>query len=445
MDIQKMYEEKLISAEVAASKIKSGDTIDYGWAALQPDLFDEALAKRVQELEGVIIRHGVSTKVPKVVEVDPQGDHFIWSSWHSGGWERKYINTSPGGFYAPIRYSELPQYYLKEVPVDVVVVNATPMDKHGYFNFGIINSHQQAAIDSAKLVIVETNAAIPYVNGRDEADIHIRDVDFVIDGGNRPLTEFPPVKYGELDAKVAGFILPRIRDGATLQLGIGGMPSAVGSMIADSDLKDLGVHSEMYVDAFMEMAKKGRITGKKKTIDRGRQVFAFAGGTQELYDYMDHNPEILSASVSYVNSEAVCAEIDNFTCINNALSVDLWGQASSESVGTRHISGAGGQLDFALGAYKSKGGQMFLCLASTYEGKDGKVSNIVPGFAKETPITLPRHITSNVVTEYGIASLKGKNTWERAEALINIAHPDFRDELIKDAERMNIWRNSNKR
>ena len=248
-----------------------------------------------------------------------------------------------------------------------------------------------------------------------------------------------------MDQAVARLIVDQIPDGACLQLGIGGMPNAVGSLIAESDLKDLGVHTEMYVDAFVDIAKAGKITGAHKNIDRYRQTYAFAAGTKKLYDYLNDNPECMSAPVDYTNSIATISSIDNFISINNAVDVDLYGQISAESSGIRQISGAGGQLDFVMGAYLSNGGKSFVCLSSTFTNKKGETfSRILPTLHNGSIVTDTRSNAHYIVTEYGMANLKGKSTWERAEALINIAHPDFRDQLIKDAETAHIWRRSNK-
>ncbi len=214
--------------------------------------------------------------------------------------------------------------------------------------------------------------------------------------------------------------------------------------MAASDLKDLGVHTEMYVDAYLEMFKAGKITGARKNIDRYKQVYSFAMGSQELYDFLDDNPGLASYSVDYTNNPVVIAQIDNFVSINACIEIDLFGQVCAETVGTRHISGTGGQLDFVEGAYKSKGGQSFICLPSTIELKGQVTSRIKPILSPGAIVTDPRTATHMIVTEYGLVNLKGKSTWERAEALVSIAHPDFRDELIAEAGKMNIWRRSNK-
>ena len=248
-----------------------------------------------------------------------------------------------------------------------------------------------------------------------------------------------------MDQAVAKLIVEEIPDGACLQLGIGGMPNAVGSLIAESDLKDLGVHTEMYVDAFVDIARAGKINGSRKNIDRFRQTFAFGAGTQKMYDYINDNPELMSAPVDYTNDVRTISKLDNFISINNAVDVDLFGQVNAESAGLKHISGAGGQLDFVMGAYLSRGGKSFICCSSTFTNKKGEVeSRIVPTLAPGSIVTDTRANIHYLVTEYGKVNLKGLSTWEKTEKIISVAHPDFRDDLIKEAEKMKIWRRSNK-
>ena len=321
------------------------------------------------------------------------------------------------------------------------------MDKHGNFNFGLNASHLRAVTEVADKVIIEINENMPTCLGGFEHEINIKDVDYIIEGENPEIAALPKGSFGEVDKKVAELIVEEIPNGATLQLGIGGMPNAVGSLIADSDLKDLGVHTEMYVDAFVDMAKKGKITGAKKNIDRFRQVYGFAAGSKDMYEYLNFNADAMAAPVSYTNDARIISQIDNFVSINNAVNIDLFGQVSSESSGARHISGAGGQLDFVLGAYLSKGGKSFICLSSKFMNKKtGKEeSRIVPNFETFSAITAARPNTHWLVTEYGKFNCKGKSTWQRAEGIINLAAPEFREDLIKEAEKMNIWRRTNKR
>lgn len=379
-------------------------------------------------------------------EREDAGEHFTWNSWHMGGYERKLIKRGCS-FYSPIRYSELPRYYRDSTtPDDVAMFQVAPMDSHGYFNFGPNASHLGAVCETSKKIIVEVNENMPRCHGGSEANVHISQVSYIVEGDNPAIGELGAGGPAtDVDKKVAELIVDQIPNGACLQLGIGGMPNAVGSLIAESDLKDLGVHTEMYVDAFVDIAKAGKITGAKKNIDRYRQAYGFGAGTKKMYDYLDENPELMSAPVSYTNDIKNIAALDNFISINNCVDLDLFGQISSESSGTKHISGAGGQLDFVLGAYMSNGGKSFICCSSTFTDKQGVVhSRIRPTLVEGSVVTDTRANTHYIVTEYGMVNVKGLSTWQKAEAIISVAHPDFRDELIKEAEKMHIWRRSNR-
>lgn len=447
MDFKTMYEQKLTTAEEAVKVVQSGDWVDFGWAGTTPVALDEALAKRLPSLSDVNFRGGILLQTPAIFQIEEPAKHFAWNSWHMGGIERKAI-AQGFAYYAPIRYSELPRYYRDSAtPPDVTMIQVTPMDEHGYFNFGPNPTHTKACCDVSKKIIVEVNENMPNCLGGFENVIHISQVDMVVEGNNPAMMELGGGGAAtEIDKAVARYIVNEIPDGACLQLGIGGMPNAVGSLIAESDLKDLGVHTEMYVDAFVDIAKAGKITGLRKSIDKGRQVYAFAAGTQKLYDYLNNNPQCMGAPVEYTNDIRQISALDNFMSINNAVDIDLFGQVNAESAGTKHISGAGGQLDFVLGAYLSHGGKSFICMSSTFTAKDGTVkSRINPTLTPGSIVTDTRANIHYFVTEYGIVNLKGLATWQKAEAIISVAHPDFRDELIAEAEKLKIWRNSNKR
>ena len=445
MDYQAMYQQKLTTAEEAVKVVKSGDWVDYGWCTNHPIALDKALAARKDELRDVKVRGGVTMWMPEIAKAEDAGEHFTWNSWHCSGIDRK-IMTKGMGFFSPMRYSELPRFYRENLSVDVAMLQVTPMDSHGNFSFALAASHLADMLEKAKVIILEVNKNMPWVYGLTGCEINIKDVDYVVEGDNPEVAQLGG--GGEptaVDKAVAELIVPQIPNGACLQLGIGGMPNTIGAMIAQSDLKDLGVHTEMYVDGFVDMAMAGKLTGKNKALDKGRQVYAFAAGSKKLYDYVDRNPDVMGAPVDYTNDVRVIAQIDNFISINNAIDLDLFGQVNAESAGLKHISGTGGQLDFVMGAYLSKGGKSFICLSSTVTGKDGTVkSRIVPTLTPGSICTDPRSCVHYIVTEYGMVNLKGLSTWERAEALISIAHPDFREQLIQDAEKMHIWRRSNK-
>ena len=445
MDYQAMYQQKLTTAEEAVKVVKSGDWVDYGWCTNHPIALDKALAARKDELRDVKVRGGVTMWMPEIAKAEDAGEHFTWNSWHCSGIDRK-IMTKGMGFFSPMRYSELPRFYRENLTVDVAMLQVTPMDSHGNFSFALAASHLADMLEKAKVIILEVNKNMPWVYGLTGCEINIKDVDYVVEGDNPEVAQLGG--GGEptaVDKAVAELIVPQIPNGACLQLGIGGMPNTIGAMIAQSDLKDLGVHTEMYVDGFVDMAMAGKLTGKNKALDKGRQVYAFAAGSKKLYDYVDRNPDVMAAPVDYTNDVRVLAQLDNFISINNAIDMDLFGQVNAESAGLKHISGTGGQLDFVMGAYLSKGGKSFICMSSTVTGKDGTVkSRIVPTLTPGSICTDPRSCVHYIVTEYGMVNLKGMSTWERAEALISIAHPDFREQLIQDAEKMHIWRRSNK-
>ncbi|HWQ77050.1 MAG TPA: acetyl-CoA hydrolase/transferase C-terminal domain-containing protein [Syntrophomonas sp.] len=439
----KEYEKRLITADEAARLVKSGDWVEYGFGINCARDFDEALARRKDELTDVKIRCDIGAYQHFTAEADPSGEHFVWNSWHVAGHDKKFIGKNL--YYIPMKFHENPMMTRKDcAPDDVVVLQVTPMDNHGYFNFGGSAVNGWAAMETAKITILEVNKNMPRCLGGNQESVHVTQVDYIMESKNLPLMTLASAPPSEVEMKIAGHIIERLYDGNCIQLGIGGTPNAIGKMVAASDLKDLGVHTEMYVDAYLEMFMAGKISGARKKIDRYKQVYSFAMGSQDLYDFINDNPGLASYSVDYTNNPVTIAQIDDFVSINACIEVDLFGQVCAETVGTRHISGTGGQLDFVEGAYKSKNGQSFVCLPSTVEVNGQLSSRIKPTLSIGAIVTDPRTATHMIVTEYGIASLKGKSTWERAEALIAIAHPMFKDMLVRDAEQMNIWRHSNK-
>ncbi len=446
MVFEQEYQKKCTTAEEAVKVVKSGDWVDFGWCTGTPVALDHALAQRVPELSDVNFRGGILLRPLETFQAPEANERLTWNSWHMSGLERKMI-ANGNTFYNALRYSELPRYIREHcAPIDVAMFQVSPMDAHGYFSFGPNASHMMAVCDRAKVIIVEVNPNMPRCLGGFEEGIHISRVDMIVEHESPIGILGGGGAASEVDEAVAKLIVKEIPNGACLQLGIGGMPNAVGSMIAKSDLKDLGVHTEMYVDAFVDISMAGKITGAQKSIDRGRQTFAFAAGTQKLYDFINDNPECMSAPVGYTNDARTIAQIDNFISINNAVNLDLFGQVNSESAGVKHISGAGGQLDFVLGAYLSKGGKSFICCSSSFTDKNGELqSRILPTLDTGSIVTDARPNVHYIVTEYGKVCLKGLSAWQRAEALISVAHPQFREQLIEQADKMHIWKRSNKR
>ncbi|WP_088228015.1 acetyl-CoA hydrolase/transferase C-terminal domain-containing protein [Desulfosporosinus sp. FKB] len=440
----KEYQSKLVSPEKAVSVVKSGDWIGYSYAANTLPVLDRALAARAPELQDIQLLGGVTMRPHAFVKADPKGEHFNWNCTHFSAIDRKYYDMGRA-YYIPLKYSEVPRYVLENVRMDIAMIQVSPMDKHGFFNLGPTISHYWANARKAKIIIVEVNEDMPIAHGGYGHYLHVSDVDYIVEGGHTGMPQVPSEDPGEIDHQIAKYVLENIRDGDCLQLGIGTMPNALGQLIAKSDLKDLGVHTEMLVDSFVDLVEAGRISGRKKQVDPGRIVYTFAAGTQKLYDFIDDNPQVAGYPVDYVNERDIASRNDNLVSINNALEIDLSGQVCSETIGPRMISGAGGQLDFVDAAYHSKGGRSFICMASTYTDAKGKMhSRINPLLTTGAVVTDTRPVVQYIVTEYGIVNLKGQTTWQRAERLISLAHPDFREDLIREAQALNIWRRSNK-
>lgn len=454
-DIMKLYREKRCSAEEAMSSIQSGFWIDYGFFNGKPQLCDRALAARKADLSDITILAAVTLPpVPEVLTCDPTGEVFTYNDFHFSPLSRILQAQMRNVFYNPILYSECERYYSDRItdPVKVgtprrnaSIVQTRPMDEHGYFNFGLHNSSTYTSLTHTDVVVVETNSNLPFCPGGRNERIHISQVTHVVEGENPPLLEIPFPAPTDVERKIAGHVMEHIRDGCCLQFGIGGVPNVVGSLLVESDLRDLGCHTEMLVDAYVDLFEAGKLTGARKTIDRGKMAYTFAVGGSRLYEFMDKNPAISSYNVEYINHPNVICRNDNVVSINSALQIDLYTQINAESMGFGQISGNGGMFDFVLGAYWSRGGRSLICLPSTYSLSEGTVkSRIVPHFAPGTIVTIPRQMVNIIVTEYGWISLKGDSTWARAEKLIGIAHPDFREELIKNAEEQKIWRRSNR-
>ncbi len=444
MDFIAEYQKKLCTPKEAVKVVKSGDWVDYTSSLGKPVLLDQALAQRRDELYDVKVRGNLISGPIEVAECDESKEHFVYHSWHCSAYERKLCDRGLC-YYIPMVFHNNAAYYEFFLKVNVVMVSVSPMDKHGYFNFSVNTGVAAPITRMADIVIVEVNENMPKVHGGYDECIHISDVDYIVEGPHESFSYDKVYKPTEIDRRIAENILPYLVDGSTLQLGIGSMPNALGEIIAESDLKDLGMHTELCSDAFLSLYRAGKLTNRKKSIDRGKGVFGCAIGSAELFDWLEDNHGVAAYPLEYVNRPSVIAQIDNMVSINSCVAVDLYGQVAAESAGARQISGTGGQLDFLIGASASRGGKAFICMSSTYKDKGGDLhSRVRPQFNGDI-ITSPRSQVYFLATEYGIINLEGRSTWERAEALISIAHPDFRDALIKEAEERKIWRRSNRR
>ena len=444
-DLAAEYKKKLITADEAASMVKNGDRLHFGLGCGSIVDIDKAIAKRAGDLRDVEVISTVTIREKpfETYTATQSNEQVRFASAHFNTFDR---NMSRDGrcWYIPMMFCELPFLWVNnDCEFDIAMFQVAPMDEHGNFNLGPQVADMWGVIKSAKKIIVEVNENMPIAHGY-QTQLNLYGIDYVVEGSNTPLAELPAKAPTEIDKKIAGFIVPKIKSHSTLQLGIGSLPLCIGSMLADSDQRNINAHTEMFTDAYVDLFEAGKLTGNK-TIDKCKAVYTFAGGSKRLYDFIDDNPICCNAPVDYVNNIATIAKIDNFVSVNSCIQVDLYGQVCSESAGHQQISGTGGQLDFVLGAYQSRGGQSFLCTPSTRKTADGRVESLIsPILPPGAIVTTPRMATNYIVTEYGAANLKGKTTWERAERLINIAHPDFRDDLIKEAERMGIWKNSSK-
>ena len=444
MTVFEKYRAKLRTPEQAVQAVKSGDWVDYTSNVCFPALLDAALAKRRDELTDVKIRGNLIFSPIQTVECDPTREHFCYNSWHCSGYERKLCDKGLCN-YIPMIFRNVVPYYRHFLTVNVAMMCVTPMDQHGYFNLSCAAGIARGILEKADIVILEVNEHLPRILGGFDESIHIDEVDYVVEGEHPPLPQFPIAHPTEEDIKIADLIVPHIVDGATLQLGIGGMPNVVGARLAESDLKDLGMHTELCGDAYYELYKAGKLTNKRKALQRGKGVTGVVFGSQSLYEWVDQNPGVIVEPLEYVNAPETIARHENMISINSCIAVDLYGQICAESAGLRHISGTGGQLDYLTGAAMSAGGKAFICMTSSFVDKAGvRRSRVLPHFNGDI-VTDPRSQAYYIVTEYGAVNLAGRSTWERAEMLVSIAHPDFRDSLIAAAEEQKIWRKSNRR
>ncbi len=407
-----------VTAAEAAAQVQSGDRVITGQAAGLPAVLLEALSRR-QDLQNVEVFHVLSMAEAPYCAPEAEG-RFCFNTIFASASTRKAVQEGRADFTASFFY-RLPAL-VRERPFDVAMVQVSPPDRHGWCSLGVAVDYALEAVHTAGLVIAQVNENMPRTLG--DCFIHVDEIDFLVEE-NTPLPELPPAKIGPVEQAIGRYCASLIRDGDTLQLGIGAIPDAVLLFLGDK--KDLGIHSEMISDGVVELIEKGVVTCRRKTLDPGKCVVAFLIGSRRLYDFVDDNPFVEMRTVDYVNDPSVIARQDNMVSINSCLQVDLLGQVCSEAVGNRQFSGVGGQVDFIRGAAMSRGGRAIIAMPST--AAKGTLSRIVAQHGAGAVITTSRNDVDAVVTEYGIAQLRGKTVRERAQSLIAIAHPDFREEL----------------
>ncbi len=426
MDWKDYYQSRLMTAEEAVGKIKSGDRVVLEHACGEPAYLVDKMVENAAAYRDVEIVHMVA--MGKGAYCAPeQAGHFRHNSLFVGGSTRKAVESGQGDF-TPCFFFEIPRLFHTTLPVDVALVSVTPPDGEGRVSLGVSCDYTLEAVKAAKTVIAQVNPAMPYTYGGTQ--IPVEDIDVFVEH-EQPVIELPQGRIGEVEKAIGQNCAGLIPDGATLQLGIGAIPDAV--LLFLKDKKDLGIHSEMFSDGVVELAEAGVITNAKKTLKPGKFVATFLMGTRRLYDFVDKNPDVEMQPVDYVNNPYVIARNDNLISINSCVQIDLMGQVASESVGLKQISGAGGQVDFVRGASASRGGVSIMAFPST--AAKGAVSKIVPFLDHGSAVTTCRCDVDYAVTEYGVAHLKGETLRARARNLIAIAHPDFRAPLVEEFEK----------
>ncbi len=431
-DYSEQYRQKLTDAASLAARVESGWVIGMDATTAQTPAIMEALAARAYagELRDVKV-HMMLDVFPYAFYADPNLNGKINGvSWFSSAGARKAINSGYADF-VPSYYRDSPKFIREFYQFDLYCASVSPMDEQGYFSMGPVYSYSEAMIEKASHIFVEVNDHQPRaLNG---LKIHISQIDGLIEN-SIPLAVLPPTQIDDVSSTIGGYIAELIPDGACIQLGIGAIPDATGMALKQKH--DLGIHTEMFTDSMVELIACGAVNNSKKQIHRGVTVTTFAFGSQRIYDYIDNNPDFILMPVDYVNDPNVICKNDNMISINAALEVDFWGQVCAESVGTKHLSGSGGQVDYVRGATQSKGGKSFIAFTSTAKG--GSISKIKSTLTPGAVCTTSKNDVDYIVTEYGVAHLRGQSLESRTRQLIAIAHPDFRDQLSFEARQRGI-------
>lgn len=431
MKWQEIYEDRKSIAEEAVKLIKSNDKVVFAHDVGEPPALVAAMVENADSYKNVEISH-MFTLGPTEYCKPEYKDNFHVNLWFLNGNTRKCVEEGYGD-YTPLFFHEVPKLMRDgTIPVDVAMIMVTPPDEHGFVSTGVSGDYTVQSVKSAKTVIAQVNKEVPFTFG--DAVFHVSEIDVFVEH-DEPLPTLPTTKIGQTEEEIGKYCAELINDGDTLQLGIGAIPDAVCHQLLHK--RHLGIHSEMLGDGVVKLYEAGAIDNSMKEIDKGKFVFNFVMGSKKLYDFCNKNSACLLKSVEYVNHPQVIAQNTNMVSINGGLGIDLYGQIASDTIGSKQFSGVGGQVDFIRGAAMSSGGngRAIIAMPSVAKKKDGSMlSKITPILGEGQVVTTSRHDTDYVVTEYGIAKLKGKTVKNRARALINIAHPEFRDELKENFE-----------
>ena len=417
------YKEKITDASHAIRAIRDNDYVVFSHAAGIPQEVARELMAHKEDFHNVSIYHMVSLGDGAYMSPEAEG-HFRHITNFVGANSRQAVAENRADFF-PCFFYEVPKQIGEVFPVNVAVVQVSEPDRNGYCSFGVSCDYTKPATEKAAIVIAEMNDQMPYVGGDNK--IHLSELDYIIPCSN-PLFEIQPPRITEVEKEIGKYCASLIEDGSTLQLGIGAIPDAV--LLFLKDKKELGIHTEMFSDGVVELVEAGVITGSKKTLHSGKLVATFLMGTRRLYDFVDHNPNVELYPVDYVNDPWIIAQNDKMISINSCIEVDLMGQVASESIGLKQFSGTGGQVDYVRGVSLSPGGKSIMAMPST--AAKGTTSRVVPFLTEGAAVTTSRNDVDYVVTEYGVVALKGKTLRQRAESLIRIAHPDFRERLLEE-------------
>lgn len=428
---KEIYNSKKLTVKEVLSKIKSNDEIAISTCAMEPLTIVNKLHTIKESIDNVNIWYNLGVSKPEFLMNPILREKFTINSWFFTEVMRKN-HRNKNISYQPAHLHNAISRRLDYKPLNVFIGSATPMDEHGYIKSSLSLVFEKEMVETADLVIMEINPNMPIVNG--DTEIHINDVDYIVEV-NTPIPILSSSPITSIEKSIGQNVAKLVKNGDTIQLGIGAIPDAVAQAFINK--KDLGVHTEMITNSIVDLVEAGIITNKKKTYNKGKIVGAFAFGNKRLYNFLNNNPTILMKSSSYCNNPINIARNDNMVSINSCIQVDLTGQISSESIGTRHYSGTGGQNDTATGAIHAKNGRSIIALRST--AKEDTISTIQPFLSLGSAVTMSRNDIDYIVTEYGIASMKGRTICERVNNLIEIAHPNFREQLRKDAEKFLLW------